>query len=37
MSQAFYKDTEFNCETLKVDCLYLTGIKLEKTTWSFTA
>ena len=37
MSQAFYMDTEFNCETVKVGCLYLTGIELEKTTWCFTA
>jgi hypothetical protein len=29
--------TELNCETLKVGYLYLTGIKLEKATWSFTA
>jgi len=37
MSQAFYKDTKFNCETLNVGCLYVTGIELEKTAWSFTA
>jgi hypothetical protein len=37
MSEHFIRTQELNCEILKVGCLSLTGIELEKTAWRSTA